>query len=119
MKLFKKNERSLNASHMRATFRKCGYTVIKVGTYCKWKDLPDGGRLQVELTIYRLECPGGQTCYMVEDALGRVATELQIDKAEVMDWLEEHGYKTEKRWYLEDYGMSEETWAEWNCTTEV
>lgn len=113
MELFKKSERQIKASSMLKTFRTIGGTTKSIGEYMKWKDLSDGSRLSVSISVYEIKYEG-QTMYLLEDSLGRVAAPVQENKAEIMDWLKAHGYKTEHKFYTEDYGMTEETWRAWN-----
>ena len=117
MKLYKKAERKTTTRIMIKALKAVGYTTRNIGTWCKWKDLTDGGRYQAKLTIYEVENEDGKA-YLVSDALEHVAAPINPNKKEVLDFLKEHGYKTEKKWYLEDYGMSEETWNEWNGIEE-
>ena len=112
MKLFKKSERGLKVADMLHTFRECGYTTRHIGEWCRWKEI-EYGRIQVKINVYEIKNPQ-KTAYMVGDTLGRVAAQLTEDKQDVMNWLAEHGYKTDKQWYIEDCGMDEDTWNEWN-----
>lgn len=113
MKLYKKAERALKVVAMLKTFKETGYKTRHIGEWDRWKELPDGGRLQVKIDVYEVK-NDMITCYMLGDTLGRVAAQLTEDKADVMAWLQEHGYKTCKRWHIEEAGMSEELWNEWN-----
>ena len=118
MNLTKKADRILNASSAIKTYKRLGMTHKNLGEFCKWKDLRDGGRMQVKMIVHQMsgdkELIGAERIWFLEDSLGRVACQMQTDKAEVTNWLKEHGYKPVKQWYMEDYGMSEETWNEWN-----
>ena len=113
MKLYKKADRKLNVANMLKAFKDCGFRSKHIGEWDKWKDLYDGGRLQVKIDVYEIKNED-VTSYMIGDTLGRVAAPLVSDKEEVMDWLKEHGYKRDKQWYMEDYGMDESTWNYWN-----
>ena len=113
MKLYKKAERILKVGAMLKTFKETGYKTRHIGEWDRWKELSDGGRLQVKIDVYEVK-NDMMTCYMLGDTLGRVAAQLTEDKADVMAWLQEHGYKTCKRWHIEEAGMSEELWNEWN-----
>ena len=112
--ILKKSERSLKSNEMIRMFKQLGYSIKNLGEYDKWKDLSDGGRLQVKITVYKITDTEGKIFYMMVDTLGRIMNQFTQDKNEVFDWLKEKGYKPEKQWYLEDYGMSEETWNAWN-----
>lgn len=114
MELYKKAERTLKMSDMVKNLKAFGYQITNIGTYKKWKDLKDGSRLSVSITIRKGVDPAQNDFYLVEDTLGRVACPVVHSYNEVKEWLKEHGYKPEKAFYLEDYGMTEETWNEWN-----
>lgn len=113
MKLYKRSERTLDTRTLLTALKKTGHTVSRVGEWSRWRELSIGGRLQVKITVYEVKSDMF-TAYLVSDTLDHVAAPLAESKQEVLDWLKEKGYKTTKRWYLEDYGMSEETWNEWN-----
>lgn len=117
MKLFKKNERQIKANSMLNTFRKIGGETKNVGEFKKWKELYDGSRISVSINVYEIRYEG-ETMYLLEDTLGRVCAEIQKDKKEIMDWLNAHGYKTVHKFYIEDCGMTEETWKIWNSEEE-
>ena len=112
MKLYKKSERLLKTAATLKSFRAIGFTTKHIGEYDRWKEL-ENGRLQVKINVYEV-VGNGMTCYFCSDTLGRVASAMITDLQEVMDWLKEHGYKTDKQWHIEDCGMSEELWNEWN-----
>lgn len=112
MKLYKKSERLLKTAATLKSFRAIGFTTKHIGEWDRWKELEDG-RIQVKIDIYEV-VGNGMTCYFASDTLGRVASAMITDLQEVMDWLKEHNYKPDKQWYMEDFGMSEELWNEWN-----
>ena len=113
MKLYAKAERTIRTNVMLSAFKKADFTVRRIGEWDKWKELSIGGRLQVKMTVYEIK-NDMITAYLLSDTLERVAAPLADSKQEVLDWLKEKGYKPEKQWYMQDYGMSEETWNEWN-----
>lgn len=113
MKLYAKENRMVQASDMLNAMREAGYETKHIGEWDRWKELRVGGRLQVKIDVYEIKNEM-MTAYLVSDTLGKVAAPLTEDKQEIMDWLKEKGYKTDKQWYLEDYGMDEEAWEEWN-----
>lgn len=117
MELIKKSERGLKASLMLKTFRSMGGKTKQVGEFKKWKELPDG-RISVSMNVYEIEGVDEMKCYLLEDTLGRVCAPLTYDKAEVLGWLKEHGYKTVHDFYIQDCGMTEETWKVWNSEEE-
>lgn len=114
MKLYKKSERHMRAESCLEGFRKFGMTTASIGRWKKWKELRDGGRVSVHIDVFELKDKNQVQGYLIGDTLGKVAAPIVLDKQEVLDWLKDKGYKTEKQWYLEDNGMDEETWDEWN-----
>lgn len=119
MELIKRKDRALKAALVLRTFRSMGGTVKNLGTFMKWMELSNGGRLSAKIMIYELK--GGasdKTMYLLEDPLGYVLAPLQENKKEVMDWLRDHNYKTEHKFYIEDCGMTEELWKAWNTGEE-
>lgn len=47
------------------------------------------------------------------DTLGNIMCPLTPNKQDIMDWLRDKGYKTDKEFYIGN-GMSEDTWNAWN-----
>ena len=91
--------------------------VREVGEFKKWKELWNGDRISVTITVYEIKNEL-KTVYLLEDTLGRLCADLQENKAEVMEWLKDKGYKTAHKFYTEECGMSEETWKAWNSEEE-
>lgn len=119
MEIYKGSERVLHIDSMLSALKETidGFESKQIGEWCKWEELTCGGKLQVKMTIYECKC-NGKNIYTMADGLGRVAMTFSEDKAGIITWLKDHGYKRDKQWYLEDYGMSEETWNAWNSITE-
>lgn len=117
MEIWKASERVVSGGVFRKAIREAGGIVKELGEFSKWANLVNGGRLQKTLTIYELGGRGGKM-YLVCDSLDRAVCEMQFDKKEVFEYLKEHGWKTTKNWYMEDCGMSEETWNIWNGNGE-
>lgn len=113
MKLYKKADRNTKTQDFLRIFKDTGFATQNIGEWKKWKELPDG-RLSVSMTVYEIKKDDQVQGYILSDTLQRVACPITLDKQEVMDWLKEKGYKTAKEWYLQDYGMTEEAWEEWN-----
>lgn len=111
MKAYKRSERVIKVTALLTAMKATGNTVKNIGEFCKWKEL-DNGKIQMKMEIYEIN--NGMTCYIMKDTLGMLAAPVTENKQEVLDWLKGHGYKPIKDWYLEDYGMDEETWEEWN-----
>lgn len=122
LQLLKRKERTLKVSSFLHTVKQLGGEVKEFGEYKKWKELSDGRRLSVSVTVYEMKIDesnfGGDKiniCYSMKDSLGmEMQKVLTQDLEEIKTWLNEKGYKTVKQFYLEDCGMSEETWEEWN-----
>jgi hypothetical protein len=113
MKLYKKSERKMNIYDFKKAMKAGGFEAKSIGEYRKWKELHDG-RVSVRMTIYEISRGGVAEGYVLADVLDRVACQIILNKQEVLDWIKEHGYKTDKQFYMEDMGMSEELWNEWN-----
>ena len=113
MKLYKRADRIMRIGDFAKAMRATGVELKELQEYRRWKDLPDA-KISVKLAIHEITHNGQKQGYVLEDTLGRVACQIILDKQEVLNWLKEHGYKKVKQWYLEDYGMDEETWEEWN-----
>lgn len=113
MKLLKKSDRHMKSWDMVKAMKVVGGDGKDLGRWCKWKEVHDG-RLQVKMDIFELVQPDGVKFYILSDSLDRVACPIVTDKNEVLSWLKEHGYKPEKQWYMEEAGMTEELWNEWN-----
>lgn len=116
MKFWKNSERLVKGGVFRKSIKDMGGQVKEIGEYSKWVDVAHG-RIQNKITVYELNGTF-QTMYLLCDNLDRAVCEMQTDKEEVMGYLKEHGWKTTKDWYIEDCGMSEETWNVWNGTEE-
>lgn len=114
LEIIKVSERKMKASEYFSVFRKCGWKTNHLGEYDKWKDLSDGGRLQVKINVYEIIDNNEKKSYAMVDTLGRIMNPFVLDKEEIYNWLKEKGYKPDKQWYMEDFGMSEELWEEWN-----
>lgn len=122
LQLLKRKERALKVSTFLQTMRQMQAETKEIGEYTKWKELSDGSRLSVSVTVYKVTVDtrkfGGDkvnTLYCMKDSLGfEMQKVLTEDLEEIKTWLKEKGYKTTKQFYLEDYGMDEGTWEEWN-----
>lgn len=121
LELLKRSERTMKLSKAFQTYRTLGGKIKNVGEYTKWKELRDG-KISVTVNIYEIILDtrkfGGETIdtfYMMEDSLGMAMLKTASrNLEEIKTWLKDHNYKTTKNFYLEDYGMDEETWNEWN-----
>lgn len=117
MQYIKRSDRFIKAAAMFKTIRDAGGTVREVAEYSKWQDLRVGGRIQVTLTIMKMTNMGN-TAYILKDNLGMLASYPAQDLAEMKTFLTEHGFKPIKEWYLQDCGMTEETWNAWNTSND-
>lgn len=121
MEYIKRKDRVLKSSGFAAGVKAVGGTVRTIGEYSKWHELRDGsGRIQVTLDIVEVYIPSADVkkAYYLRDTFGYMASIVCGDLKEVKQWLTDHGYKTIKQWYIEDNGMSEETWKIWNGEIE-
>lgn len=117
MTLLKKSDRVLKTAAFIKAIRSVGGDVKNLGEFRKWKELSDGSRLSVSLTLYRVSA-NGKTGYFFSDSLDRVANTVCPDLTEMKNFLCDKGYKTDRDWYIEDYGMDAETYAAWNAESE-
>ena len=118
MKYYKRSERCLKASAINKAIEEvCGTKAKTLEEYSRWKDLDNGSRIQVKFEIVRIKTDK-VTGYYLKDSLGFVASETTTDLKDVKEWLKSHGFKTTHDWYIEDNGMSEETWNAWNQSND-
>lgn len=69
--------------------------------------------IEYRYNIYEISTQYGKTAVAFHDGLNRL--QYQADNAkELIKFLMDKGYKTSKKFYTEDRGMSEELWNEWN-----
>lgn len=121
MEYIKRKDRVLKASGFNAGIKSVDGTVKTLGEYSKWHNLKnDMGRIQVKMDIIEVYIPSAEVkrAYYLKDELGYMASIVCGDLKEVKQWLTDHGFKTIKDWYIEDNGMSEETWKIWNSEGE-
>ena len=116
MKYIKRKERFMKASAMFKIIIDNGGSVSEVDEYSKWHELPNG-RIQVTLKIMKMDA-NGNTGFILEDGLGMIASYASNDMHEMENFLVGHGFKRIKDWYIQDCGMSVETWNEWNGVNE-
>lgn len=121
MMYIKKSERILKAVAFNAGLKSVGADVEEIAEYSKWHELQNGEyagcRIQVKMFIVKADMSkvsGGVVGYYLKDGEGMIASDIVADINEIKYWLADHGYKTVHDWYIQDYGMSEETWKEWN-----
>lgn len=120
MEYIKRKDRTLKASAFNAGMKAVNGTTRMIGEYAKWKDLDNGSRIQMKFDIIEVSVPNGPVnkAYYLRDGLGFMASIVCGDLKDVKQWLIDHGFKTIKDWYIEDNGMSEETWKIWNSEGE-
>ena len=69
--------------------------------------------VEYRYNIYEISTQYGKMVVAFHDGLNRL--QYQADNAkELIKFLMDKGYKTSKKFYTEDCGMSEELWNEWN-----
>ena len=124
MKYFKRSERILKAAVFNAGMKSAGGVAKEVAEYSKWHELQNGyhagSRIQVKMFIMKADLSkvNGTVGYYLKDDMGMVASEIVVDINDIKRWLVDHGYKTVHDWYIQDCGMSEETWREWNTNND-
>lgn len=70
-------------------------------------------KIEYRYNIYEIETQYGKMAVAFHDGLNLL--KYQTDNAkELNEFLKAKGYKTSKKFYTEDCGMSEELWNEWN-----
>lgn len=117
MELIKKSERKIKVQNAFNTWKTLGATIENEGRYMKWKEVSNG-RMSVKFDIYKVKVVNkdfnlNSVFYVFSDTLDRVAFSDCASWGEVSDWLKKYGYKTEKDFYIQDQGMSEEAYEEW------
>jgi hypothetical protein len=119
MKLIEKAKRTMRTQGYFNTLKTLGAKITYKGTYKKWKEL-NNGRMTVSFTVYKVNLnfqSVQDVFFVISDTLGRVAFNEKIEEQEIIKWLEENGYKTEKEFLLSN-GMTEETYKEW-CSNDL
>ena len=118
MTYIKRSERFIKSANFTKPIRDNGGTVREVGEYAKWKNIDEyGSKIQVSFTIVEMKVNENKG-YFLKDGLGMVASYPTQDVNELKDYLLEKGFKPIKDWYIQDCGMSEETWKEWNTSND-
>lgn len=116
--IIKKAERFCKVSSFTKVIKDAGGSVKEVAEYSKWHNLRDGkSRIQLKMTIVKM-VNGENVGYILEDNLGYLASYPAKDIEELKSLLKEDGYKPIKEWYLQDCGMTEETWNAWNQSND-
>lgn len=124
MKYIKRSERILKAAALNAGLKSAGGVVREVAEYSKWHELQSGinagSRVQIKMFIMKADLSkvSGVIGYYLKDDMGMIASDLVTDINDIKHWLADHGYKTIHDWYVQDCGMSEETWHEWNTNND-
>ena len=115
MKYYKFNERVMDHSTAVNTCKAMGGKVGTHGEYTKWINLSRGNKVSEQLTIksYDFRSVGGALGYVLVDNFGMWASD-SATLEEIKAFLKDNGFKTTHDWYVQDNGMSEETWNEWN-----
>lgn len=117
MQYIKRSDRCIKAAAMTKVMKDAGGTVKEIAEYSKWHNLNEGSRIQVTLIVIKM-VNMGNTAYILKDNLGMLASYPTQDLDEIKTFLTEHGFKPIKEWYLQDCGMTEETWNAWNTSND-
>lgn len=120
MKYFKRSERIVKAMVLNAGIKSVGGIVKEVAEYSKWHEQDTGSRIQVKMFVIKADFGkvNGTVGYYLKDGMGMVASDIVTDINDIKCWLDDHGYKTIHDWYVQDCGMSEKTWKEWNKSND-
>lgn len=124
MKYIKRSERIMKDAAFNTGMKSVGGVVKEVAEYSKWHELQCGdhvgSRIQVKMFIVKVDLSkvNGNIGYYLKDGMGMVASDIVLDIGDIKCWLVDHGYKTIHDWYVQDCGMSEETWCEWNTSND-
>lgn len=115
MKYIKFNERVMSHTKMTKVFKEQGMVIGTHGEYTRWINLKYGNKVSEQLTIksYDGRSVGCSICYVLVDSFGMWASDLTTLE-DIKAFLKANGFKTTHDWYVQDNGMSEETWKEWN-----
>lgn len=113
MTYIKRSERFINAANFTKPIKDNGGTVREVGEYAKWKTVCEDSKVQVTFIILEMKV-NNNTGYILKDNFGMIASYPTQDVNELKNFLNEKGFKPIKDWYIQECGMSEETWKEWN-----
>lgn len=119
IEIIKMKDRTLDASLAFKAMRDCGWKTKHIGEFDKWKDSCNGVRRQAKVDLYEIITTDSKKAYVLVDTFGKVMHSLNPDKQEVMNWLKDNGYKKDKDWYIEDCGMTEDTWNKWNQAEDI
>ena len=111
MRIVKKSERKLDMATYLSVMRKVGYATQKIGAWTKWQETASG-QVQLKKTIYKVWNDTAKA-YIGEDNLGKVFFDAEPSYEEVISWLTEHGYQTERDFYLNELGMDADAYAAW------
>ena len=124
MKYIKRSERILEAAAFNVGLKSIGGVVREIAEYSKWHELQSGehtgSKVQIKMFIVKVDISkvNGSIGYYLKDSMGMVASDIVTDINDIKHWLDDHGYKTIHDWYVQDCGMSEETWKEWNKSND-
>lgn len=117
MQYIKRSDRFIKTKDFTKPFKLNGGSVREVAEYAKWRTLDEDAKVQMTMTILGVSV-GGNTAYILKDSLGMMACYPTPDLKEVKEFLTQKGFKPIKDWYIQDYGMTEETWNEWNKSND-
>ena len=124
MNYIKRSERIMEAASFNAVMKAIGGAVKEVAEYSKWHELQNGehagSRVPDKMFIMKVDMSkvSGVVGYYLKDNMGMVAAYIATDINDIKRWLIDHSYKTAHDWYIQDCGMSEETWREWNTSND-
>lgn len=117
MQYIKRSERFIKAANFVKPIKDHGGVVREIGEYAKWQTIHEDGKIQVTFIILEMKV-NNNAGYVLKDNFGMIASYPTQDVNELKNFLSEKGFKPIKDWYIQDCGMSEETWNAWNCSND-
>ena len=100
MKMIKRSER-IDCKELLKAIVKLGGKVEKINRYEKWVDVY-AGRLLDNMDLYKMTMRDGKITWVLVDVLGRFACDIQLDKAEIIEWLSKNGWTVKVEQYDDD-----------------
>lgn len=117
MQYIKRADRFIKAASFTKPIRDNGGRIREVAEYAKWHRIDEYNKVQVGFIILEMTV-GENRGYILKDNFGMVASYPTQDLGEIKEFLTQKGFKPIKDWYLQDCGMPEETWREWNTSND-
>lgn len=117
MQYIKRSDRFIKTTAFTKPIRDNGGKVREVAEYAKWHNIDECSKVQVGFIILEIAVNGNKA-YILKDSFGMMASYPTQDLTEMKVFLIGKGFKPIKDWYIQECGMSEETWKEWNSSND-